>query len=184
MKRWLPYLGIALGTALVVYALFFAKTEEERIRARLDELESTVAVDDARETPLVRAARLRKSFAEIFAKDVSLAIPELGATDKGRAALADLALSAQEQLARIDLELDDLAIRLDESKERALAVGVAHLRGTQRDGTRTLDDRTVSLRLDRIEGQWRIVDVTVSPPKDDSAEEKEGVAPLRKPSLE
>ncbi|MBM4359413.1 MAG: nuclear transport factor 2 family protein [Deltaproteobacteria bacterium] len=184
MKRWLPYLGLALGVALVVYALFFVKTEEERLRERLDALEAAVAIDDARETPLVRDARLRKRFAEIFTKDVALAVPELGATDKGRTALADLAISAQHRLARTSLDLDDLAIRLDESKQHALAVGIAHLVGTEADGTLIRDDRTVSLRLDVIEGEWRIVDVSVSPPTDDSLPTNEGVAPLRRPSNE
>ena len=43
MKRALPLLGIALGTALIVYALQFGKTEEERIGMRLQALAASLA---------------------------------------------------------------------------------------------------------------------------------------------
>jgi hypothetical protein len=45
------------------------------------------------------------------------------------------------------------------------------------------DTRTVSLRIDRLEHEWRIVDVSVSPASD-AAESKEGVAPLKLPTAE
>ena len=185
MKRWLPFLGIALGVALVVYALAFGKTDEERIRERLSELAASVEIKDRRESPALRGARLRKSFGEIFAKDVRLAIPELGTSDRGREPLVSLAVSAQGEFASVKLDLDALAIRLDETKEHALAVGVANLVGTREDGRRSRDARTASLRFDRVDGEWRIVDVSVSPAADAlDGKEKEGVAPLREPEPE
>ncbi|MBM4375068.1 MAG: hypothetical protein FJ095_08290 [Deltaproteobacteria bacterium] len=183
MRRWLPYLGIALGIALVAYALFFVRSDEERIRERLTELASSVEVKDRRETPMIRAARVRKSFATLFSKEVRLAVPELGTVDRGREPLVDLTVSAQSEFASVALDLDGLSIRLDESKEHGLAVGTAKLSGTREDGTLSRDTRTVSLRLDRQEDEWRIVDVSVSPPAD-AAESKEGVAPLKLPADE
>jgi hypothetical protein len=183
MRRWLPYLGIALGVALVAYALFFVKSDEERIRERLVELAASVEVKDRREMPLIRAARVRKSFATLFSKDVRLAIPEVGTVDRGREPLVELAVSAQSEFSSVALDLDGLSIRLDESKEHGLAVGTAKLSGTREDGVVSRDTRTVSLRLDRQEDEWRIVDVSVSPASD-AAESKEGVAPLKRPTAE
>ncbi len=178
MKRALPLLGIALGTALIVYALQFGKTEEERIGMRLQALAASLAVSDGRESPTIRGARLRKDFAELFAKDVSLAIPELGAVDQGRPALVELAMQAPTDYASIAVNLEKLRIRLDDSKEHAVAVGEAHLSGVRREGSRHEDSRTVSLRLDRHDGEWRIVNVSVSVSKD-ALEGHGAVAPLR-----
>ncbi len=165
MKRWLPYLGIAFGLALVVYSVFFGKNEEDRIRQRLHQLEEAVAVD-GEENPVLRAARVRKELGEIFTQDVTLAIPELDASEGGRAALVDLATAAPQQYQRAHVDLDGLRIRLDEPKEHAVAVGDAKLSGARQDGQPEQDVRTVSLRLDKIDGEWRIVNVSVSTPRD------------------
>jgi len=183
MRRWLPYLGIALGIALVAYALFFVKSDEERIRERLSELASTVEVKDRRETPLIRSARVRKSFASLFSKEVRLAVPELGTVDHGREPLVSLTVSALGEFTSVTLDLGELSIRLDESKAHGLAVGTAKLSATRGDGTLSRDTRVVSLRLDRQQDAWQIVDVSVSPPAD-SADSEEGVAPLKSPSGE
>lgn len=180
MKRALPFLGIALGAVLVVYALFFAEDDEAQVRARFRELAANVAIQSG-ESSLTRTARMRKAFADIFTKDVTVAIPELETSGGGRAALVELAVAAPQEFAAIALDLDDLRVRLDDAKEHALAVGEAHLSGTRREGARVEDDRTVSIRLDRLEKAWRIVDVTVSRSKAAIAP-KEGVAPLKLPA--
>ena len=178
MKRWLPFFGIALGASLVVYALFFAKTEQEQIRSRLQELSASVRRKDARESDAVRSARLRKDFGELFAKDVTLAVPELGSATQGRSALIEFAASAPQEFAELDLSLDALRVQLDESKEHAIAIGQAQLSATRREGTREKETRTVSLRLDKRNGEWRIVDVSVAGPNGDHAE-KSKVAPRK-----
>lgn len=182
MKGWLPYLAIALGVGLIVYALLFAKTEEEKVRVRLDALEASLAMTDDGDGRRVRETKLRRSFSELFAKDVSLAFPELGATTKGRGALADFAIETQRPLSECSVDLDELSIRLDEEKEHALAVGTARVDAQSEDGTKMHDERTVSLRFDLVDREWRIVSVAVSLPKGVLEESAEGVAPLRKPS--
>ncbi len=171
MKRWLPYLGIAFGVALVVYAVFFGKNEEERIRQRLHQLEDSVAVDGA-ENPVLRAARLRKELGELVTHDVRIAIPELDGVDSGRNQLVELAAAAPQQFKSARIDLEALRIRLDDPKEHAVAVGDAKLAGTRQDGEREQSFRTVSLRLDKLNGEWRIVDVSVSPPKDPDTRKK------------
>ncbi len=181
MKRGLPFLGIALGAALIGHALFFSKTEEERVRLRLDELATSVGWKGTSESASLRGARLRKVFGLLFSKDVALAIPELGAVEQGRAALVELALATPEEFTSLEVDLGALRIHLDESKEHALAVGDAHLTGERRSGPRSTDDRAISIRLDRIEGEWIIVNIATARAQKDRAE-KSGVAPLKEPN--
>jgi hypothetical protein len=164
-RRWLPLAGVAVGATLVAYALFFGKTEEERIRQRLHQLEDAVAVDGA-ENPMLRAARLRKDFADLIAQNVTVAIPELGASEGGRAHLVEVAAGAAGQWRTARVDLGGLAIRIDETKDHAVCVGDAKLTATSGAGEPERDVRTVSLRLDKLEGQWRVVDISVSASKD------------------
>ncbi len=161
LRRWLPLVAVAFGALLVLGAVFFGKTEEERVRQRLHQLEDAVAVDGS-ENPLLRAARLRKDFADLVAQNVAVAIPELGAGEGGRAHLVEVAAGAANEWRTARVDLGALTIRLDEAKEHAVCVGDAKLTATRAGGEPERDVRTVSLRLDKLDGQWRVVDVSVS----------------------
>jgi hypothetical protein len=168
VKRWLPYLGLALGLALVAFSLFFGTSDEERIRGRLQELEDVVAMSDSRENVVFRATRIRKAFGEIFTKDAVFSVPELDTAESARARLIELAASVPHYFSTARLDLDGLQIRLDASKEHAVAIGDAKLLGTRTEGTREQDLRKTSIRLDKVSGEWRIVNVAVSPPQHES----------------
>jgi hypothetical protein len=168
MKRWLPYVGIVFGLALVAYALFFRQTEEEIVRERLHELEDAVALSGPGENQVLRAARLRKSFADLFTQEVVVAIPELSGASTGRAELIELAAAAPLQYKSARIDLANLKITLDPTKTHAVAVGDAKLIGERVDGAREQDSRTVSLSFDKIGSVWRIVNVSASPPKENA----------------
>jgi hypothetical protein len=162
MRRWLPHIGIALGVAIALYALFFGKSAEDRIRARLDALAQAVSVVDGETNIVIRAARLRQAFAEIFVKNVSVAIPELADHVAGRDDLVELGASAPRFYQTVRVDLGKLAVKLDQDETSAVAYGEAELTATRLDGGPESDSRTVSLRLDLIDGEWRVVDVSVS----------------------
>jgi hypothetical protein len=165
MKRWLPYVGIFLGVVLAGYALFFNDSDEDRIRARLQELELTVGMNEAERNILFRLARVKKAFSEIFIKQVTYDLPELHAKERGRTRLAALAANAPRLYRTVRVDLGELNIKVDASRSSAAAYGKAVLIGERLSGQPQRDARTVSFRFDKVEGSWRIVSVIASPPE-------------------
>jgi hypothetical protein len=163
MRRWLPWAGLAAGLGIATYGFFFAGSEEDKVRAVLDQLEDAVAVKEDEKNLLLRAAHVKGEFSEIFDKDVHFEVPELTETVSGRASLVELAAAAPQMWRTATVDLDGLAIEIDEAKTSAVASGDATLTATRQSGDLERDRRTVSLRLDKIEGDWRIVSLSVSP---------------------
>jgi hypothetical protein len=167
MKRWLPHAGIVIGLAIAVYALFFAESEEDRIMAQLEALESAVAVSGD-DSPVLRGARVKKAFDALFSKDVAFEIPELVELGGGRNELVRLATAAPQRYQRARVDLGGLRIDLASDKQTAVAHGPAILTAVERNGEPRRDTRTVSLRLDKVEGAWLIVSFSVSEPSSEA----------------
>ena len=163
MRRWLPHLGIALGIAIAVYALFFAESAEDRIRAQLDALSEAIAVR-GEENPVLRGARVKKAFEGVMLKEVNFEIPELTEGQTGRNELVRLATMGSQLYQRARIDLDGLTIDLDKSESSAIARGEALLIGVRRTGEPVRDHRTVALRFDEIDDQWLLVSISVSLP--------------------
>ncbi len=172
MKRWLPQLGLVVGLLIAGYAFFFSTSEEARVRELLDRLEAAVAVSEEDTNALMFLSFVRKEFAEIFAPDVSYGIAELSMGSPGRAGLAELAAAGPRVFSTAKLDLDGLELTLDESKEHALGVGTAVLDGTRRGGTPERIAREASISLDLVDGDWRIVSVSVAAPEESAVEPK------------
>lgn len=162
MRRYLPLLGIALGLAIAIYALFFSESDEDEIRALLERLEVAARVSSDDTNLVVRAARIKGEFAEIFTKEVTFDIPELSSMNAGRAELTGLAAKAPQLWQTATIDLDDLNIAVNDEALGAVAVGNAVLDATRLNGQLERDDRKVSISLEKIEGKWQIVAVTVS----------------------
>jgi hypothetical protein len=161
MKRWLPHIGIVLGVMLAVYALFFGSSDEDLIREQLERLEDAIAVSEGGQNVVVRAAHIRKEFSEIFIKDVSFEVPDLTTEESGRRALVALAASAPQLFRSAHVDLDSLAIGVDGPGLTAVAQGNATLTGTRQSGEPERDQRQVSLRFDKIDGNWLCVSLSV-----------------------
>jgi hypothetical protein len=162
MRRWLPHIGIVAGVCLALYALFFSLSDEDEIRDLLEQLEDAIAVRDGNTNIVVRAAHVRNQFSEIFIKDVSFRIPELTQAPSGRKELVGLAANAPRIYRTVSVNLSGLSVKVDDAAISAVAFGQATLTASRHSGQLERDDRTVSLRLDKIEGEWRIVGVSVS----------------------
>lgn len=163
MKRWLPHLGVVAGLAIALYALFFGSSDEDRIRELLRRLESSVQVHDGNFNIIMRGSRIRKSFSTIFIRDVAFRIPDLQSTGAHRKALVALATQAPRLYRTAVVDLSELEIKLDDQAASATAFGDASLIGVRQGGLAERDRRSVSLRLDKIKGDWRIVALDVSP---------------------
>lgn len=163
MRRYIPYVGIALGLAIAVYALFFAQSAEDAIRDQLDRLEEAVALEPGSQ-PVIRAARVKGAFKGLFVKDVTFDVPELDGSDQGRDELVSLAAAAPRLFQQAHVDLDGLAIDLAADEKSAIAVGEAVIMGAQHGQAVRRDTRTVSIRFDEVDGDWLIVSLSVSPP--------------------
>ncbi len=166
MKRWLPHIGIAIGVAIAIYALFFSSSDEDLIRAKLEQLEDAVAVTSGGTNLVLRAAHIKKEFSEIFVKEVTFQIPELSQAKGGRRELVGLAANAPRLYATVSVDLDGLAIEIDDAGVSAVAFGDATVSGTRHGVGPQQDTRTISLRFDKIDGDWLMVSLSVSPPRE------------------
>ena len=162
MRRWLPHIGVAFGLSLAGYALFFGSTDEDKIRALLDDLEVAVQVNESETNLIIRGSRIKKAFSTIFTKDITFQIPDLNSGGGKRKELVMLAAQAPRLYRTAVVDLDGLNIKIDQSASSATAFGDANLIGVRQGGQSERDQRTVSLRLDKIDGDWRIIRMDVS----------------------
>ncbi|WP_438015336.1 nuclear transport factor 2 family protein [Sorangium sp. So ce315] len=163
MKRWLPLGLIAVGVVLAVVALLFSPSEEDRIRARLTQLEDAVRVDDGAHNPLVRHGRVRKEFAEIFTKEASARIVEIGKRLGSRDDLTAAATQAAVVYQTADVSFGDTDIQVDPAGTTAEVTATATVTGARHGQPVRRDEVPVALRLEKVEGDWKIISATVHP---------------------
>lgn len=166
MKRATAVGILVVGLALVGYALLAAPSDEERIHAVLDQLAEAVSYE-APPNPLQRTAQLNGAFKEVFSKDVVVKIAEVGANTSGRSSLGQLAARASMAYQSLDVSFSDVSIEAGESA--ANVSSTAELNGMQGGEVRA-DQRHAEFRFEKIDGDWRIVRVHVSPPDDVAAD--------------
>ena len=143
MRRWLAIAGAILGLALIGYALFAEENDEERIRARLTQLEDAVGVDGEASNPIMRTAHVNGEFKEIFEKEVTYKLAELTSQSRGRRALSGLATKAGMYTQTFDLSFTGVDVQITGGGTGAEVSTVAVLRVTRRNG-----------RLERDEWAW------------------------------
>jgi hypothetical protein len=160
VKRWLAIAAVGLGLAALLYALFARPTHEERIGRALDRLARVVSSDSEQQNPILRAARLRKEFSEIFSRDVSVNIPELASPLRGRDELAAIGARTTTAYQSVDVEFSKLDIRVDANETRAEVRAVATLTGSR--GALERDSRRVRFGFSHQAGEWLIDSVSVA----------------------
>jgi hypothetical protein len=165
MKRSLAIAGILAGLALVGYGLVAGETDEEKIRAVLERLEASVETCNQGGNFAVRALRLKGEFSELFEPDVRARIPELGSTHEDREELAALAARSGAYFQDLDLELEQVHVRVDDSERNARVTCVVVLTATRR-GQREprRDQRSVTFNFfNHEEHGWRIASIRAEP---------------------
>lgn len=163
MKRWLPLGLIAVGVVLAVVALLLSPSEEDRIRERLAQLEDAVRIDDGERNPLVRHGRVRKEFAEIFTKEASARIVEIDDRLSGRDDLTAAATQAAIVYQTADVRFDGTDIQVDPAGMTAEVTATATVTGARHGQPVRRDELPVALRMEKVEGDWKIVSATVHP---------------------
>ena len=160
--RWLPLLVVVLGLGIFAAATFLGSTDEELIRARLGALADAIEVKASEQNVVLRGARIKDAFNGIFVKDVTVEIPELTDVRSGRMELVQVAAQAMTLYRTAAVDVSGLRLDIDKAGLSAVASGSVRLQATRHSGEAELDTRTVSIRLDKIDGRWLIVSVAVS----------------------
>lgn len=159
MRRALLWVGLAVGVALVAYAIFARKTDEEIIAEQLARLAAAVSID-SEENPLARGARLSGQFRDLFTPGATASVPELSAPVQGRRELVALATRAVASFRSLDVAFSGTSIEVGSAA--ANVTTTAKLNGVRTDGDFDRGERAVRLRWLRSEGDWKIDSVSVS----------------------
>lgn len=162
MKRWLPIVLIAAGILGLVYALFFWSTDEDLIRGKLAQLADAVRVTEDERNPLVRLGRVRQAFSEVFTKEATAAVPEHGEALHGRDALVQAAVGIGNIYQSADVSYSDMDLRIDPGGISAGVTCSATLTGARHGQPIQRDDRRVRFQLEKIDGDWKIVSVSIT----------------------
>jgi hypothetical protein len=161
MRRVLWATAVLVGLVLLGYALFSSESDEERILALVSKLDGSIDVKSG-ENVILRGARLRPVFEELFDKDASLSLMELGHSATGRPELVKLAAQAPLRYQDLDISIDvgELSVGDVGANLTASVKASEELRGS--------DSRQVSIRLSKVDGDWKIARIVVKPgPRDE-----------------
>jgi hypothetical protein len=153
----------ALAVAVGAYFLF-RPSDEARIRAMMATLEKEARVTTEEQNPIGRLAHVNDAFSKLFDRDVRVSIPELTTLHSGRRELAELATGAPRYVRTLDVDFEDITIKMDDAHTSALVGATARIRAVDREGGTRNDKRAVDLRFAKDDGDWKIGTLTVWPP--------------------
>lgn len=161
-RRALGVGAAVLGLAILLYAVFAKKSDEELIRDQLDLLATTVRVSGPDENPIFRGKRMKDRFETLFTPNVRVDIAELTPISSGRAELVGVATRAGTVFRTADVEVSADSVELIAGGTSAKVSGSATLVGDRGSGPER-DERKVSFGLSKTQDGWRIDSVAVQP---------------------
>ena len=166
-KGWLAVAAVVAGLAVALWALFASKSDAELIRERLDELGHVVAVDGD-ENLVFRGNRMKDKLSKIFTPAVRVDIQELAGRTSGRDELVLIATRAGTYFRHAEVDVDADAIDVIEGSNSATVRGTVTITG-DRGGGPERDERKVTFGFAKVEGEWMIDSVVVTPKNPDAA---------------
>ena len=160
MRRTWAIAGLVVALALVGYALLAPRSDDEQIRARLEELAQLVSYQKGDAQEVARGLELQRGIHDLFTKDSLTRIPDLSSPELDRAGVVELALGSIRGYDLIDLGFAQIRVRLagDELAssecDATLALG--------QHGALDRDTRPVTIAWRKIDGEWRIQTLDVA----------------------
>lgn len=161
-RRALAVGAAVLGLAIVLYAVFSKKSDEELIRDQLDRLATTVRVSGPDENPIFRGTRMKDAFETLFVPNVRVDVSELTPISSGRAELVGVATRAGTLFRSAEVEISADRVELIAGGTSAKVSGSATLVGDRGSGPER-DERKVSFGFVKTNDGWRIDSVAVAP---------------------
>jgi hypothetical protein len=153
IKNPVAIAAAVLGILVVVW-LVYPKSEEDRIRQRLDELAYVVSTtNQQRDTArLIHIAGLKQFFTEEVAVEVNPDIRKV----KGRSNLLKMAHFALQQEPDLTVAFEDMNVIYDTGTQLALVNTTVIVTGVQSQQARSLDARELEMDLVKADGEWVI----------------------------
>jgi ketosteroid isomerase-like protein len=154
---WFLLAVFAVVAAWLAWKTLFP-SEEQRIRARLDEIVDTVNAPSADGlAKLADAARLVSFFTEDVTIDPGVPYP----TMRGRDAIVAAAAAAGRAAGGFELSFVDVQVAVGDGGDTATAHLTVTLTWTNvQSGAPTMDAREVELALRKEAGEWRVAGAT------------------------
>ncbi len=148
--------------AIAVYFVFFAGTDEEKIRKCVAELARAVEVKADDTNVVMRGARLRGKLAEVLTEDVHVSVEELqGGKVTGRDPLVQRAAAIPAMYRTLEVNVHDYDIKVHPSGAEASVGARATVSATPHGGDAKRDERAIDLLMRKDEGRWRVSSITV-----------------------
>ncbi|GMV13173.1 MAG: nuclear transport factor 2 family protein [Polyangiaceae bacterium] len=165
-RRWLGIGAAVIGVAVLLYAIFARKNDEELIREQLDRLATVVRVSGPGENPIFRGTRMKKEFETLFVPNVRVDISELTNLKSGRDDLVGVATRAGTIFRTAEVEIHPDSVELLAGATSATVRGSASMTGDRGSGPER-DERDVTFGLSKTKDGWLIDSVVVTPRRED-----------------
>ena len=156
-RRLVRRVAGAVVVLLAAVSTACGRSDEDRIRRRLEELAQTVSVED-RETSMIRQARATRltTFLTLDA-DVDVGAPFSPVS--GRDAVARVAAAVRVPAGGVRVEFNEVRVTLDNQTRRALATATASVMAGTAVGGELLQVRELDMVFNEIDGEWLIEQV-------------------------
>ncbi len=163
-RTLLSLLGLAGGAAVLGAAVFWPETDEERIRAVLDEVTMAVEFSEPIANPVFFGSRLADSWQDVMMDQVRVHAEE--ASRSGNFERSRLALLTSQVLATrfssLMVTLSDVSIRVARDTAEVDATVVAL---TDQGTGSSAGQRSARFSLERANGDWKISSVYIGGPE-------------------
>ena len=147
---------VAGGVLVLLAALSTscARSDEDRIRRRLENLAQTVSVED-RETPMIRQARATR-LATYLTPDANVDVGAPFAPVAGRDAVRRAAAAVRVPAGGVVVQFDEVRVTVDTRTRHAVATAIATVSTGAAVGGELLQARELSIVFSEIGGEWLI----------------------------
>lgn len=147
---------IAIGLALIGWAVFGRETDEEAVRRRLVEMSAMLAIEPS-EGIVIRGLRLKRDLPDYFVEDANVKVPQAGG-DMTRNEMIASATAAQTRWPAAHVSWSNVEVTLD-GRGGAHLEGIAELTRTD-GGTARSTERNVTIEWVK-KGDWMVRELVV-----------------------
>ena len=134
-----------------------ARSDEDRIRRRLEELAQTVSIED-RETPMIRQARATR-LTSYLTPDATIDVGAPFSPVAGREAVLQVAAAVRVPAGGVRVEFTEVRVTVDTQTRRALATVTASVTAGVAFGGEQLEARELDMVFSEIGGEWFVEQV-------------------------
>lgn len=144
----------AVVVVLAAVSTTCARSDEDRIRRRLEELAQTISVED-RETPMIRQVRATR-LTTYLTPDANIDVGAPFSPVAGRDAVLQVATAVRVPAGGVVVEFNEVRVTVDARTRRAVATAIASVSAGAAVGGELLQARELDMVFSEIGGEWLI----------------------------